>query len=108
MVIGDNGNDTDAVLDLIETAGALAEFLSKSKLSPPRPPDREIYRMRSLIERHFGKIKEFRRIATHHDKTARNILPTVHLAVSRFLLRRIANLSFVSTTELMAFVSVLT
>ena len=58
MVIGDNGYDTDAVLDLIETAGARAEIPSKSKRNPPRPRDREICRMRSLIERHFGKIRE--------------------------------------------------
>ncbi len=53
---------------LIETAGATAVIPSKSNRTSPRPLDREIYRMRNLVERFFGKIKEFRRVATRYDK----------------------------------------
>ncbi len=80
-----------------ETAGATAAIPSRSSRKLPRPLDRETYRTRNLVERIFGKIKEFRRIATRYDKTARNFLSAVHLAASRFLLRRIANQSFEST-----------
>ncbi len=69
----------------------------KSNRTSPRPLDREIYRMRNLVERLFGKIKEFRRVATRYDKTARNFLSAVQLATSRFLLRRIADQLFEST-----------
>ncbi len=65
-VVGDKAYDTDAILDLIETAGATA--VMKSNRTSPRPLDREIYRMRNLVERFFGKIKEFRRVATRYDK----------------------------------------
>ena len=80
-----------------ETAGATAAIPSRSSRKLPRPLDRETYRTRNLVERIFGKIKEFRRIATRYDKTARNFLSAVHLAASRFLHRRIANQSFKST-----------
>ena len=46
-----------------ETAGATAAILSRSSRKLPRPLDRETYRTRNLVERSFGKIKEFRRIA---------------------------------------------
>lgn len=32
--------------------------------------DKHIYKERNIVERFFGKIKEFRRIATRYDKTA--------------------------------------
>ena len=96
-MIGDRAYDTDAVLDLIGRAGATAVIPSKSNRKSPRPLDRETYGMRNLVERFFGKIKEFRRVATRYDKNARNFLSAVHLAASRFLLRRIANQLFEST-----------
>ncbi len=96
-VIGDRAYDTDTVLELIRRAGAAAVIPSRSSRKSPRPLDRDTYRTRNLVERFFGKIKEFRRVATRYDKTARNFLSAVHLAVSRFLLRRIANQLFEST-----------
>ena len=96
-VIGDRAYDTDAVLDLISRAGATAVIPSKSNRKSPRPLDRETYGTHNLVERFFGRIKEFRRVATRYDKIARNFLSAVHLAVSRFLLRRIANQLFEST-----------
>jgi putative transposase len=32
------------------------------------------YRQRNLIERMFGRLKDFRRLATRYDKLARNFL----------------------------------
>ena len=43
------------------------------------------------------EVEKVQRTATRFDKTARNFLSTVHLAVSRFLLRRIRNQLFEST-----------
>ena len=96
-VIGDKAYDTDAILGLIETAEATAVIPSKSNRTSPRPPDRETCRTRNPVERFLGEIKEFRRVATRYDKTARNFLSAVQLPASRFLLRRIANQLFEST-----------
>ena len=97
-VIADKAYDTDAILDLIETAGATAVIPSKSNRKSPRSLDRETYKTRNLVARFFGPIKEFRRVATRYDKTARNFLSAVRLAISRFLLRRIADQSIESTS----------
>ena len=96
-VIADKAYDTDAILDLIETERATAVIPSKSNRKSPRSLDRETYKTHNLVERFFGRIKEFRRVATHYDKTARNFLSAVRLAISRFPLRRIADQSMEST-----------
>jgi transposase len=48
----------------------------------PREFDRERYKARHLIENFFCKLKQFRAIATHYDKTARNFLAAIHLAAA--------------------------
>ena len=52
-VIVDKAYDTDAILDLIETAGATAVIPSKSNRKSPRSLDRETYKARNLVERFF-------------------------------------------------------
>ncbi|MEM7530388.1 MAG: transposase, partial [Pseudomonadota bacterium] len=42
--------------------------------------DRETYRLRNRIERMFGFLKHFRRLATRYDKTAASFLGFIHLA----------------------------
>ena len=42
-----------------------------------------LYRERNQIERFFGKLKHFRRIATRYDKLAENFLAIVKLASMR-------------------------
>ena len=98
-VISGKACDTDAVLGLIESVFARAEIPSKSNRKSPQPLDREIYRRRNLVERFFYRAKEFRRVATRYDKTGCNFLSAMRLAVSRFLLRRIAHQLFESTTQ---------
>ncbi len=96
-VIGDRAYDSNAILDMIAEAGATAVIPPKSNRNEQRELDREAYRERSPVERFIGKIKEFRRVATRYDKTARNFLSTVRLAISRFLLRRVAGRLIEST-----------
>ena len=96
-VTGDRACGTDAVPKLIGKAAAATAIPSGSSRKPPRPPDRATCRERSPVERFFGRIREFRRVAPRCGRTARSFLSAVRLAVSRFLLRRIANQIFEST-----------
>ena len=48
---------------------------------------KRLYRERNLIERFFSKLKHFRRVATHDDKLAANVLAMVQLASMRLWLR---------------------
>ena len=90
-MIGDRDCDGNAILDMISAAGATAVIPPKSSRNEQRGLDREACRERSPVERFIGRIKEFRRVAARHDRTARNFLSTVRLAISRFLLRRVAS-----------------
>ncbi len=86
-VVADRGYDGDAVLELIQQAGARAHIPSVRGRRIPRSVDREIYRQRNLVERFFNKLKHFRRIATRFDKLARNYLAAVLMASTRLWLR---------------------
>ncbi|XGI79129.1 IS5 family transposase [Enterobacter hormaechei] len=53
--------------------------------------DRDTYRNRNVVERCFGRLKEYRRIATRYDKTARNYLAMVKLGCIRLFYKRLCN-----------------
>ena len=49
--------------------------------------DRHLYKERHLIECCFSKLKQFRRVATRYEKTARNYLAVVTIAATILWLR---------------------
>ncbi|MGX8940510.1 IS5 family transposase [Symbiopectobacterium sp. Eva_TO] len=49
------------------------------------------YRHRNVVERCFGRLKEYRRIATRYDKTARNYLSMVKLGCIRLFYKKLCN-----------------
>ena len=55
---------------------------SIARRKPLIPYDPVLYRQRNLIERMFGRLKDFRRIATRYDKLARNFLAGVLIAAA--------------------------
>lgn len=48
----------------------------------PFPLDRKAYARRSVIERLWGRLKNWRRIATRYDRLARNYLSALALVSS--------------------------
>ena len=89
-MIADRAYDSDAILELVAEAGGVAMNPSGPNRKVPRELDRDLYARRNRVERVFGKIKEFRRVATGCDKRARNDLFTVLIAETRDLLRTLA------------------
>ena len=79
---GDKGYDSDAVRRKAEEMGAMPNIPPKSNRiwKPPFSP--LLYRDRNAIERMFGRIKDFRRIATRYDRLERNFLAAVCLAAT--------------------------
>lgn len=53
--------------------------------------DRDAYRNRNVVERCFGRLKEYRRIVTRYDKTARNYLSMVKLGYIRLFYKKLCN-----------------
>jgi len=87
VVIGDKGYDSQALVDALNARGAEAVIPSRSNRKPPRRYDQERYRDRSLVERFWARVKQYRRVATRYEKTARNFLAFVHLTSIMVLLQ---------------------
>jgi transposase len=84
LLIADKAFDADLrVLQPLAAAGKSAVIPPRQHRRPaPRDFDPELYKARHLIENFFGKLKQFRAIATRYDKTARNFLAAIHLAAA--------------------------
>jgi transposase len=63
-------------------APAKAPSSRRGQTASPREFGRDRYKERHLIKNFFGKLKQFRAIATRYDKTARNFLAAIHLAAA--------------------------
>jgi transposase len=79
-VIADKGYDSKAVVALVQTKGAEAVIPTLRNRKEKGEIDTERYKDRNLAERFWHKVKQFRRVATRYDKTARNFLAFVHVA----------------------------
>lgn len=78
-MLADKGYDADRFVAQIESLGAEAVIPSRSNRKEPREHDAELYKDRNKVERFFGRIKHYRRVATRYEKTARNYLALLHL-----------------------------
>ncbi len=78
IVLADKGYHSDDIRRQIEVAGAAPKINRRWKpcFSPA------LYRGRNAIERMFGRLKDFRRIATRYDRLATNYLAAVCLAAA--------------------------
>lgn len=86
IVIGDKGFDSRKLLDYIDGHDAEAVIPPRSNLKEQRAFDRHVYKDRNLVERFINRIKQFRRVATRYEKTARNFLAFVQVAAITVLL----------------------
>ena len=59
---------------------ALAVIPNNPSRARKHPLDKHLYAQRHLIECCFSKLKQFRRVATRYEKTARNYLAVVTIA----------------------------
>ena len=78
-VLADKGYDSDALVATLEERGIAPVIPSKANRKMPRKTDFALYCERNLIERFFGKIKQYRGIATRYDKLAETFLAGVLL-----------------------------
>ena len=79
-VLGDTAYDGD------ETRARIQQLKAKACIKPHRNRttkkryDKERYKNRNQVERFFGRIKQFRRVATRYEKTAENFAGFIWLA----------------------------
>ncbi len=79
-VLADKGYDSDANRTAIRAQGAEPCIPPRKNRKVVVPYDQHLYRERNGVERFFGRIKQYRRVATRFDKKAANYLGFVWLA----------------------------
>ena len=79
-VIADKAYDSDGFLALIARMGAAAVIPPKANRVEQRAYDENLYADRNKVEQFYNKAKHYRRLATRHEKTARNFLAFWQLA----------------------------
>jgi len=82
ILLGDKGYDSNAVRRKIESMGAAPNIPPKANRRWKNCFSPVLYRDRNAIERMFGRIKDFRRIATRYDRLAANFLSAVCLVAT--------------------------
>lgn len=87
VVMADAAYDSDRLRQKIAEKGALAVIPNNPSRSLKHPLDKHLYAQRHLVECCFSKLKQFRRVATRFEKTARNYLAVVTLAAIVLWLR---------------------
>ena len=86
-VMADTAYDADYLRGAIATKGAVAVIPNNPSRAIKHQLDKHLYAQRHLIECCFSKLKQFRRVATRFEKTARNYLAVVTLAAIVLWLR---------------------
>lgn len=81
-VIGDRAYDSNAFVSDLGKRGFEVVIPARSNRLAPRKIAPELYRRRNVIERWFGRLKGFRRIATRYDKTRSSYAGFVALGAS--------------------------
>ena len=87
VVIADTAYDADAFRQVIADKDALAVIPSNPSRTKKYPLDRYLYAQRHLVECCFSKLKQFRRVATRFEKTAKNYLAIITIAATVLWLR---------------------
>jgi transposase len=87
VVMADAAYDADHLRQAIAAKGGLAVIPNNPSRTIKYPLDKHLYAQRHLIECCFSKLKQFRRVATRFEKTARNFLAIVTLAATILWLR---------------------
>ena len=87
VVLADAAYDSDHLRETIAGKGATAVIPNNPSRARKHALDRDLYKERHLIECCFAKLKQFRRVATRYEKTARNYSAVVTLAAIVLWLR---------------------
>lgn len=86
-ILADKAYDSNALRKFIADIGAQAVIPCNPTRKQLIPYDFTIYKARNNIERCFGKLKQFRRIATRFDRKAIYFLSFIQIAAAMIWMR---------------------
>jgi len=79
-LLADKAYDADHWRGYLRSRHIQPVIPNKSNRKQPHPFNNARYKGRNVIERMFGRLKDFRRVATRYDKNANNFLAALCLA----------------------------
>ena len=85
-IIGERAYDSNEFVSHLRQLDFEVVIPARANRVVPRGLDKKVYRRRNVIERWFGRLKQFRRIATRYDKTERSYRGFVALGASELTL----------------------
>lgn len=86
-IIADKAYDVDAIVEMIQAAGAAAVIPPKKNRKHRRVYSKVLYKERNVVERFFCRLKHWRGIATRYEKTLTSLRGMLHLVCAFLLLR---------------------
>ena len=78
-LIADKAYDTNHIIDLARKSSINPVISAKRNRKIPREIDKDLYKLRHIIENTFQKFKEWRGIATRYAKNARSYMAGLSL-----------------------------
>ena len=81
-LLGDRGYDADWFREALQNKGIRARIPGHKQRKTPVKYDKRRYKRRSRIEIMFGRLKDWRRVATRYDRCPRAFFSAIALAAT--------------------------
>ena len=78
-LLADKGYDTDAILAQAKAQKMNPVIPPKKSRTTQRPYDKDLYKLRHLVENAFLHLKRWRGIATRYAKNTASFLAAIHI-----------------------------
>ena len=78
-LLADRGYDTQNILDQAEQQGMIPVIPPKKNRKHQRDYDKDLYKIRHLVENAFLHLKRWRGIATRYAKNAASFMAAIHI-----------------------------
>jgi transposase len=82
VLIADKGYDSDWFRQALTSLGIKPCIPGRSGRKEPVEYDVRTYKQRNIIERMFGRLKDWRRIATRYDRCAHTFMSAICIAAT--------------------------
>ena len=90
VLLADRGYDSDAIRQSMNDRCVTPVIPMRKSRKLRKAVDRQLYKLRNLVERCFNKLKNARRVATRYDKTAESFLGFIDITSIRLWLRHLS------------------
>lgn len=82
VLIADRGYDADWFRQALRARGARPCIPGRANRSKPIRHGKQLYRQRHKVEIMFGRLKDWRRVATRYDRCAHTFMSAIALAAT--------------------------